>query len=330
MNRVFISYRRDDTRWVARALKTKLAQEIGEEQVFMDIDSIDPGVDFVEVLERTVANVDVLIAVIGQDFFAVKDSQGGRRIDNPNDFVRLEIATALKRNIRVIPLVVSGATIPTEDDLPDDLKSLARRNAIQVGETTFDSDVDRIVKSLNRLWENKDTGDKKPGNVKPVAAPATAPKKDSHVRKSNRWALPVGVGLGLLAIAGLLFAFSGIWNPQSTVKKESNDQSKQDIRKADEDNSNQNAPSEILNETDDQEGVQQVVREIPDVEGMAWIPNGTFEMGSPESELGRKSDETLHEVTISDGFYLGEFEITQEQYNQVMKKDVQQVPACLL
>jgi hypothetical protein len=90
----------------------------------MDIDAIALGEDFVEVIENTVAKCDVLIAVIGNNWLISKDDQGNRRLDNPEDFVRMEIGTALKRNIRVIPVLVDGAEMPRSTDLPEDLKRL--------------------------------------------------------------------------------------------------------------------------------------------------------------------------------------------------------------
>ncbi|HXW01419.1 MAG TPA: SUMF1/EgtB/PvdO family nonheme iron enzyme, partial [Anaerolineae bacterium] len=96
------------------------------------IDTIEPGLDFVEVIEKAVGSCDVLIAVIGRQWLTVTDATGQRRLDHPEDFVRLEIKTALDRNIRVIPALLPGATMPRSQDLPDVLKKLARRNAIAI------------------------------------------------------------------------------------------------------------------------------------------------------------------------------------------------------
>ena len=95
----------------------------------MDIDAIALGDDFVKAIEKTVGECDVLIAVIGAHWLTCTDEQNGRRIDNPEDFVRREIATALKREIRVIPVLMDGASMPRSTELPDDLKPLVRRNA---------------------------------------------------------------------------------------------------------------------------------------------------------------------------------------------------------
>jgi hypothetical protein len=96
---------------------------------------------------------EVLIAVIGAHWLTSTDGQGGRRLDNPEDFVRVEIATALRRNIRVIPVLVDGALMPQSANLPDDLKPLVRRNALQVGDTHFDDDCRRLVAAIEQVLE---------------------------------------------------------------------------------------------------------------------------------------------------------------------------------
>ena len=119
----------------------------------MDVDSVGLGEDFVKTIEETVGSCDVLIAVIGAHWLTSTDGQGGRRVDNPEDFVRMEIATALRRNIRVIPVLVDGALMPQSADLPDDLKPLVRRNALQVGDTHFDDDCRRMVAAIEQVLE---------------------------------------------------------------------------------------------------------------------------------------------------------------------------------
>ena len=117
----------------------------------MDIDAIALGEDFVEAIETTVAKCDVLIAVIGKNWLTSKDDHGNRRLDNPKDFVRMEIGTALKRKIRVIPVLVDGALMPGEDDIPGDLKPLVRRNALLITDTSFDGDCRRLVLAIEQV-----------------------------------------------------------------------------------------------------------------------------------------------------------------------------------
>ena len=112
MSKIFLSYRREDTLHAAGRLYDRLASHFGKDQVFMDIDTIDPGEDFVEVIERTVGSCDVLIALMGKGWLTSKDEEGRRRLDNPADFVRLEIAAALNRKIRVVPATVGAARMP--------------------------------------------------------------------------------------------------------------------------------------------------------------------------------------------------------------------------
>ena len=127
---IFISYRREESRWSARSLRDRLAGSFDAKQIFMDIDAIALGEDFVKAIETTVAKCDVLVAVIGANWLTSKDDQGDRRLDNPEDFVRLEIGAALKREICVIPVLVDGVKMPRSTDLPEDLRPLVRRNAL--------------------------------------------------------------------------------------------------------------------------------------------------------------------------------------------------------
>ena len=109
---IFISYRREESQWSARSLHDRLCRDFDPKQIFMDIDAIGLGDDFVEVIETTVAKCDVLIAVIGRNWVTSKDDHGDRRLNNPEDFVRMEIGAALKRKIRVMPVLVDGALMP--------------------------------------------------------------------------------------------------------------------------------------------------------------------------------------------------------------------------
>jgi hypothetical protein len=151
--KILINYRRDDASHLAGRLYDRLAAHFPKNQIFIDVDNLDPGVDFVEAIEQSVGSCDVLIAVIGKRWLISSEADGGRRLDNPDDFVRLEIAVALKRNIRVIPVLVDDASMPRANDLPDDLKSLIRRNAVQVGHTHFSADSERLIAALERVFE---------------------------------------------------------------------------------------------------------------------------------------------------------------------------------
>ena len=148
MPRVFISYRRDDSAGHAGRLFDRLSDHFGPGQVFMDVEGIQPGVDYIEAVQEAVQSCDVLIAVIGKEWLEASDVTGGRRLDDAADLVGIEIATALDRNIRVIPVLVRGAREPPSTDLPDALKPLARRNALELSDTRFSSDVRRLVDAI--------------------------------------------------------------------------------------------------------------------------------------------------------------------------------------
>src|SRR5271157_1195691 len=150
---IFISYRREESHWSARSLHDRLSMSFDWNQIFMDIDAIALGEDFVKAIETTVAKCDVLIAVIGNNWLTSKDDHGDRRLDNPEDFVRMEIGTALKREIRVIPVLVDGAIMPRADELPEDLKPLVRRNALAITGTSFAGDCQRLATEIRQVLE---------------------------------------------------------------------------------------------------------------------------------------------------------------------------------
>jgi hypothetical protein len=182
MARVFISYRREDSSGWAGRLYDRLSQRFGDENIFMDIDTIDPGLNFVEVIQQAVGSCDVLIALIGPQWLTVSDAPGHRRLDNPNDFVRLEIAAALERNIRVIPVLIQSARMPRSLELPDKIALLSQRNAFEISDLRFHSDVDRLIAVLNRVLRT-------PIPISPpveerVSPPQEQPK-DEHTQESE-------------------------------------------------------------------------------------------------------------------------------------------------
>jgi hypothetical protein len=148
---IFINYRRDDAAGAAGRLFDHLAKRFSRRKLFMDVDTIKPGIDFVRQLDAQIAQCDVLLAVIGPRWLDASDAKGQRRLESRQDFVRIEIASALKRGIPVIPVLVDGATVPSEEDLTEDIKSLARRHALELRHTRFSADADAIVQALNRL-----------------------------------------------------------------------------------------------------------------------------------------------------------------------------------
>jgi serine/threonine protein kinase len=150
-NSIFISYRRSDSAMAAGRLYDLLSDYFGDGHLFMDIDTIEPGEDFVEAIERTLNSCAAMIVMIGKGWAGVTDDAGRRRLDNPNDFVRLEVASALKRNIRVIPALIEEARMPYPDDLPGDLTRLARQNALTLSAKYFRRDASKLIEVLERL-----------------------------------------------------------------------------------------------------------------------------------------------------------------------------------
>ena len=145
--RIFLNYRREDSDGHAGRLSDRLSQHFGHNSLFMDVDTIGLGRDFVVAIQDAVGTCDVLLAVIGRQWLNSADPLGRQRLDDPEDFVRLEIMTALIRNIRVIPVLVGGASMPHSTALPDVLQPLARRHALVIGDH-FHSDVDRLIAVL--------------------------------------------------------------------------------------------------------------------------------------------------------------------------------------
>ena len=149
--KIFISYRRSDDPGSAQALFAHLAQSFGAEELFMDVADIEPGLNFVQVLKDQVARCDVLIAVIGKGWIDARDDTGARRLDNPEDFVRIEIEFALKLGKRVIPVLVRQAQMPRADELPESMKSLAACNAVPLTHERFQSDTRDLIAALQRV-----------------------------------------------------------------------------------------------------------------------------------------------------------------------------------
>jgi len=158
--RIFISYRRQETAWPAGRLYDVLVEHFRAEDVFKDVDNIEPGEDFIERITAAVGSCDVLLALIGPQWLTITDENGQRRLDNPEDFVRLEIETALTRKIRVIPILVDEARIPRASELPPTLAPLVRRNAVEINPITFDTKrlIATVQKTLTDLKVTETTG----------------------------------------------------------------------------------------------------------------------------------------------------------------------------
>ena len=147
--RVFMSYRRDDSADITGRIYDRLAPHFGRDAVFKDVDSIPLGIDFRKHLQDAVGQCSVLVAIIGKRWLDAGMESGKRRLHDTRDHLRIEIETALQRGIPVIPVLVQGASMPAEEDLPVPLQPLAYRNAITVRpDPDFHSDMDRLIKGI--------------------------------------------------------------------------------------------------------------------------------------------------------------------------------------
>lgn len=147
---IFISYRRDDSAGTTGRIYDRLVGSFPKHTVFMDVDAAMHGLDFSRVLDEKIASSSVVVVVIGPNWLTAKDAQGRRRIENIDDFVRIEVGAALKREIPVIPVLVDAATMPSEADLPPDLGPLSRRHAVELRNARFADDADTLVTILSQ------------------------------------------------------------------------------------------------------------------------------------------------------------------------------------
>src|SRR5512147_2512117 len=154
---IFISYRRDQDAGFAGRLFDRLERTFRRKALFMDVDSIAPGQDFVSILETRVAKCDVLLALIGRGWLTATDEAGRRCLDNAEDFVRIEIATALTQAKRVIPVLIDDAPMPRSEDLPEVLKPLVRRQATRLSHERFKADSDRLIRVLKHVLAETET-----------------------------------------------------------------------------------------------------------------------------------------------------------------------------
>jgi TIR domain len=232
---VFISYRREDSGGFAGRIYDRLTSRLGRENVFFDVDTIPPGRDFVDVLSERVGKCDALLAVIGKHWLLSADSENHRRLDDPQDFVRIEIEAALSRDVPVIPVLVDGASMPHPTDLPESLAKLVRRQAVEVSHARFDSDAERLTEALSQLEdemrqrEGASPPSQAPGSealMPPVAAAAAAPNRAHGPSASAPRARPGGgrslaylalLGVIVAGAAGLIVALPGLRKPENAA-----------------------------------------------------------------------------------------------------------------
>ncbi|MEO0467624.1 MAG: toll/interleukin-1 receptor domain-containing protein [Pseudomonadota bacterium] len=161
MTKIFISYRRGDTRWPAQQISRAIKKRAHDAEIFMDVDSIPPGVDFFDFISEEMKSCDIVLVLIGQHWLNSKLSNDAHRLDMPGDFVRLEIKAALERDVPVVPVLIDGTQMPEESQLPGDISGLGRRNAEAVNQITFETDVARLLNKLGIGAPNPEHSEKK-------------------------------------------------------------------------------------------------------------------------------------------------------------------------
>lgn len=207
--RIFVSYRRDDAAGHAGRLDDALLEHFQREQIFMDIDAIEPGLDFVESIERALSQCDVLLVLIGPRWLGPQGSAGRRRLDDPADFVRLEVQSALARtDLRVVPVLIQGAEMPTSADLPPELQPLVRRNALEVSDTRWQYDISQLIELLKRIERAKDEIAARGAVVQPTGGGMAAVSATVRFRSRSR----IGVIGGLAAIGTVLALLFAVMN----------------------------------------------------------------------------------------------------------------------
>ena len=215
MGKIFISYRRDDSADTVGRMYDRLVLHFGREAIFKDVDSIPFGANFARYIGDVVKQCSVLLAVIGPRSVDESNATGLRRLDDPGDFVRLEIETALRQSIVVIPVLVQGARVPTPDQLPESLRELPLLNATAVRrDPDFDTDTRRLVTALEKLVPPTQS----PAAAQPIyqappparAAGTPALQRGQTSRKLLGSVLAL-VGVVLLALAAVVHYVGGVY-----------------------------------------------------------------------------------------------------------------------
>jgi hypothetical protein len=207
--RIFVSYRRKDTSGYAHLVYTLLSKEFGSENVFMDVDTIEPGEDFVEALDRALSICDVLIVLIGPSWMSIQDASGAKRLEDPKDYVRLEIASAINHKKKIIPVLFDGAAMPGQPELSSDIRVLARRQAVRIGERAAD-DIQRLLfKTIRQSLQddpNAITIDRSGKKQTGEPSPPKTPVLPTFLRNQT-FLVSLALGACLLLAVGGVFLF---------------------------------------------------------------------------------------------------------------------------
>lgn len=200
MDKIFISYRREDSEGFARSLFQSLVKRFGEDHIFMDVEDIALGMDFVEAIDSSLADCGAMLVLIGRDWLNCTDEQGLRRLEKDDDFVRTELARAIERKVRVIPILLKGAQMPKADELPEELRSLARRQAIELRHEGWDHDVDHLSSSLEKAIGLERTDIPKPAPAPPASSTHPPPSAKPRWSKTFRY---IGIMTAIIILLGI-------------------------------------------------------------------------------------------------------------------------------
>ena len=302
---IFISYRRGEAEGQARALSAELQTFYGRGSVFIDVDSIGPGRDFRIALLKSIESCDAFLALIGPGWLDAKDAEGRRRLDDPKDFVREEIAVALTRDIPVVPILLQNVSMPRAENLPDDLKELAFRNAFELRHSRWHADVRDLVERL---------GSVSPALAFPQLSAASGQSEEAGRIRRPRW-LNRRTAVGAAA-AGAIAVGSAVVAPP--ILRWASKASKPSLRAISFDFATVDEKGGHLAM---QKGTASVFTEplSSDVGVMmVSIPEGSFVMGSPQSEPERRANEGPQRHVRLRTFFIGSSPVTQRQWAAVV------------
>jgi formylglycine-generating enzyme required for sulfatase activity len=334
---IFISYRRESAAAFANRLCESLVGKLGNDRVFIDIDHIEPGEDFIEVLEKKLANAVALIVVIGRDWLTCRDAEGNVRLSSPDDFVRLEVATALNRKVRVIPVLIDGAQVPSVRDLPPELASLSRRQAIEIDHGRFHQDAAKLIEVCRKLLAAEDervareqgaeewAGAARPVRERGEAEIIASGKNPGGVRifgfVLGKWVFGVVAGTAMVAVAGY-FGMSRLDKPHSPLQA-GKELPTNNVAPAAAPPARPRADAPAI-APPAQGSAKAVDTRVDPKDGLVYvyIPPGSFRMGCSPGDKECGSDEKpTHRVTITKGFWLGQTPVTQAAYQRVKGKN---------
>lgn len=330
---IFICYRRDDTAGHAGRLYDRLTAHFGDQEVFIDVDLIKPGEDFVYAVEEAVGSCDVLLALIGRSWLASRN-EGVRRLDNPDDLVRLEIAAALAHGIHVIPVLVQDTQMPRPEDLPEELRPLVRRNALELSDLRWNYDVDQLIaaverglarkREVRRIETQAEVKRQKKDRKEPVAISArlnpsslVGPRREPEDVENLVAGILAETGarkrrrVAWASLVAFLILIGALLSPYAR-KISVNQPSIENVSVA--------QPSPSVGAMLGQGSGRLKDQGFKNAFGMefVWVPPGEFMMGS---DTGFGDEKPVHRVTIASGFYMCKYEVTQAQWQAVMRNN---------